>query len=128
MHKPKTLIIDDDPMTCSLLETVLQMENIPTVSAQQIKNDDILALINSENPQLIILDFHLGTKETLGYVEAVRADETWHTLPILMTSGIDYREKCLEAGADDFLQKPFDWQEIIERIHKISSEFKQQEV
>lgn len=128
MDNQKVLIIDDDPMTCRLLETVLQMENFQTASAYQIKDENILALINIEGPQLLILDFHLGTKETIAYVEAIRADERWHTLPILMTSGINYREKCLKAGANDFMLKPFDWREIIECINKIINDLVQQEV
>ena len=119
MKNTKILVIDDDPMTCKLLETVLQMENFQTVSAHRIEDDNILALIDAEKPQVVILDFHLGSRETIVYVEDIRADDKWRTLPILMTSGIDYREKCLEAGANDFMLKPFDWREVIKRINKL---------
>lgn len=119
MKNAKILVIDDDPMTCKLLETVLQMENFQTVSAHRIEDENILALIDAEKPQVVILDFHLGSRETIVYVEDIRADDKWRTLPILMTSGIDYREKCLEAGANDFMLKPFDWREVIKRINKL---------
>ena len=128
MENLKILVIDDDPMTCSLLETVLGMENFQTVSTSHIKNEDVLALLNQENPQLIILDYHLGGEETIADVKVIRADETWHTLPILMTSGIDYKQKCLDAGANGFVLKPFDWREIVDHVVKIRNDIIQQEV
>jgi len=128
METLKILVIDDDPMTCSLLETVLGMENFQTVSTSHIKNEDVLALLNQENPQLIILDYHLGGEETIADVKVIRADATWHTLPILMTSGIDYKQKCLDAGANGFVLKPFDWREIVDHVVKIRNDIIQQEV
>ena len=122
MENLKILVIDDDPLTCTLLETVLAMENFQTVSTNQIKNKDIVALLNQVKPQLIVLDYHLGGEETIADVRAIRADETWRTLPILMTSGINYKQQCLNAGANDFVLKPFDWQDIVGHIKKIRND------
>ncbi|MCB0179821.1 MAG: response regulator, partial [Anaerolineae bacterium] len=108
--------------------TVLGMENFQTVSTSHIKNEDVLALLNQENPQLIILDYHLGGEETIADVKVIRADESWHTLPILMTSGIDYKQKCLDAGANGFVLKPFDWREIVDHVVKLRNDIIQQEV
>lgn len=127
MENLKILVIDDDPLTCTLLETVLAMENFQTVSTSQIKNKDIVALLNQVKPQLIILDYHLGGEETIADLKAIRANDTWHTLPVLMTSGIDYKQKCLNAGANDFVLKPFDWQTIIDHVNKIKNDSIQQE-
>jgi len=117
MENIKVLVIDDDLMTCSLLETILQMENYQTVSANSIEN--ILSLLDQEKPHILILDFHLGTKETLELVPIIRADADWRHLPILMTSAIDLRQDCLEAGANGFILKPFNWQEMTKIISKI---------
>ena len=121
MTSPKILIVDDDVITCGLLETVLQLENYPTTSVSKIENEDIISLLNSENPQILILDFHLGAKETTEYVTTIRNSSDWKQLPILMASAIDRRRECLEAGANEFILKPFDWQEmtkIVNRIHQ----------
>ena len=120
MENLKVLVIDDDPMTCSLLETILQMENYQTVSANSIEN--ILSLLDQEKPHILILDFHLGTKETLEQVPIIRADADWRHLPILMTSAIDLRQDCLEAGANGFILKPFNWQEMMKIISKIRND------
>jgi DNA-binding response OmpR family regulator len=129
MENLKVLVIDDDPMTCNLVETMLQMENYQTVSANHIDSDKgILPILDKVKPNMLILDFHLGSLETLRYATAIRSNETWQHLPILMTSAIDRRQNCLEAGANDFILKPFDWQEMTERINKMRNGFIHQEV
>lgn len=119
METLKVLVIDDDATTCSLLETILQMENYQTASANLIKDGDIVALLDKENPHILILDFHLGSKETLEFVMAIRATTEWQHLPILMTSAIDRRHHCLQVGANDFILKPFDWQIMTQAVNAI---------
>ena len=124
----KILVIDDDPTTCNLLETVLQLEAFHTSAVSTIGVDGIVPLLHLERPQILVLDFHLDGKEALEYIAAIRADPVWEDLPILITSAIDRRQDCLDAGADDFILKPFNWQEIIERIHRIRNNSIQKEV
>lgn len=117
MAMVKVLIIDDDPMTCSLLETILQLENYQTASATSFGN--ILTLLDKERPHILVLDFHLGAGETLEQVPLIRANAAWQHLPIVMASAIDRRQDCLAAGATDFLLKPFNWQEMTKTINHI---------
>ncbi len=119
MESLKVLVIDDDATTCSLLETVLQMENYQTASTNKIENGDIMAVLNNERPDMLILDFHLGAIETLEYVTVIRANANWQRLPILMASAIDRRQECLKAGANEFILKPFNWQEMTQIINKL---------
>ena len=115
----KVLVIDDDPTTCKLLETVLQLEDFQTSAVSTIGANGIIPLLQIETPQILVLDFHLDGTEALEYIVAIRADPVWEDLPILVTSAIDRRQDCIDAGADDFVLKPFNWQEIIERINRI---------
>ncbi|MBE7551937.1 MAG: response regulator [Anaerolineales bacterium] len=117
METVKILIIDDDPTTCSLLETILQMENYQSASATSF--DNILTLLDKERPHILILDFHLGMGETLKQVLLIRANPAWQHLPVVMTSGIDRRQDCLAAGATAFILKPFNWQEMTQTINHI---------
>jgi DNA-binding response OmpR family regulator len=130
MPNPKflVLVIDDDTMTCSLIEAILQMENYRTVSANKIGQGGIIALLNEKKPDMLILDFYLGTTATLDYVTAIRASQAWRKLPILMTSAIDHHQVCLEAGANQFLLKPFDWFDITERVNRMRDNLIYQEV
>jgi len=117
MKTVKILIIDDDPTTCSLLETILQLENYQAASATGF--DNILTLLDKEQPHILILDFHLGAGETLKQVPLIRANPAWQHLPVVMTSGIDRRQDCLAAGATEFILKPFDWREMTRMINYI---------
>jgi DNA-binding response OmpR family regulator len=124
----KVLVIDDDKVTCNLLETVLQLENFQTASASKIANSDIIALLNQEAPHFLILDFHLNGEEALKYIASVRNNPGWQLLPIIITSAIDRRRDCLVAGANEFVLKPFNWQEIIESINRVRAQVIEQEV
>ena len=115
----KILVIDDDPMTCQLLETFLQMENFQTSSLTSVHNGGLIPILEQEKPDVLVLDVHLVSYETLEDVKRIRATEQWHTLPIIMTSAIDYSRKCREAGANDFILKPFNWQDVTHRINSI---------
>ena len=128
MTNPKLLVIDDDPMTCRLIEMVLQMEDYRTTSVNYIGEEGIIAILNDKEPDMVILDIHLGSKETLEELRAIRTSRNWRKLPILMTSAIDRRQASLQAGANDFILKPFDWQVLLERVNKMRDNFIYQEV
>lgn len=122
------MVIDDDAMTCNLIETVLKMEGYQTASINRIESNNILLLLEKEHPDLILLDVHLGSQETIQFVQGIRASKKWSLLPIIMTSAIDYRQTCLAAGATDFFVKPFKWDDITNRINSILSDSIYQEV
>jgi DNA-binding response OmpR family regulator len=115
----KVLVIDDDPTTCNLLETVLQMESFQAATASTIGDEGIISLLQLETPQILVLDFHLDGKEALEYISSIRCDSTWKDLPIVITSAIDRGQDCLQAGANGFILKPFNMQEIIESINQV---------
>ena len=122
MESLKITIIDDDSATCSLLKTILELDNHHIAIANKIENQDIIGLLEQEQPDFLILDYHLGGTITLDFVRLIRASSAWRHIAILMISAIDYSQRCLEAGANGFLLKPFDWQEIPQMVNKISSE------
>lgn len=108
MPNRKVLIIDDDPIICDLVETVLRLEQFDASSKTYIPAGNIIGLLEQELPQLLILDYHLQAENTIEYLPIIRANQDWQEVLILMASGIDCRAECLAAGADGFLLKPFD--------------------
>ena len=127
MKNVNVLVVDDDPMTCNLIETILQMESYQTSSINQIDERGIVALLDEHQPDIVIIDFHLGPQEALRYVVDIRASERWQQLPILVTSAIDRRRDSLAAGANDFILKPFNWQDITRSINKLRDDIVCQE-
>jgi CheY-like chemotaxis protein len=119
MSRLKILVIDDDSTTCHLIETILHMEGYETASTNVIANEDIISLLNQEQPDILILDFHLGSDETLEHVATIRKGEKWSSLPVIMTSGINRQQDCRAAGASDFVLKPFNWQDMTKIVNRI---------
>lgn len=115
----KVLIIDDDNATCDLLETMLQLEDYDTATAGKVQNNDIISLLNQTSPDFLILDYHLQAQDTVIYTQAIRADATWNALPVVMTSAIDRRRQCMAAGANEFILKPFNWEQFIAIVEKV---------
>jgi two-component system phosphate regulon response regulator PhoB len=122
MRPLKILIIDDDPTTCALLKTTLEMEGHQTSAAHQVEGEDILLLLRNEKPDVLFLDYYLESGETLKHLATIRNDPDWKNLSILMTSAIDHSQDCLEAGANSFILKPFNWEEITEMINEIRNQ------
>jgi DNA-binding response OmpR family regulator len=122
MTSLKLLIVDDDPTTCTLLATTLELEGYQTAIVYHIANDDIIAPLTQHHPDILFLDFYLGSHETLPYLTAIRQNDTWQRLPILMTSAIDHAPDCLSAGATDFILKPFNWDDMTQKIHAIRNQ------
>jgi DNA-binding response OmpR family regulator len=120
MEPLKILIIEDDPTTCTLLKTTLEMEGYQTAIVHTLENEDIISLLKKEKPDILFLDFYLGAQQTLPYLNLVRQDADWQHLPILMTSAIDHGQDCLAAGAHDFILKPFNWDDLIRKISEVS--------
>lgn len=101
----KILLAEDDHTMIALLRTLLNMEGFE-VSVADV-DEDIPALILREKPDVLFMDVHLGQHSGLEFVESIRKDPQFADLRIIMTSGLNLREECLERGANDFILKPF---------------------
>jgi CheY-like chemotaxis protein len=110
----KILLIDDDPTMLSLLTTLLEIEGFTT--AQWKGEPDILQLVKDAAPDVILLDVNLKTASGFDVITAVRADTGLAHTSVIMSSGMDYREKCLALGANDFLLKPYMPDDLINLI------------
>ena len=119
MGPVKILIVEDDPTTCTLLKTTFEMEGYQAIVAYSVEDDDVISLLNEQKPDILLLDYHLGSRDTLEYVTAVRGSSDWQHLPILMTSAIDRSQACLQAGASNFILKPFNWDDLTKTIGEI---------
>jgi DNA-binding response OmpR family regulator len=101
----KILLAEDDHTMVALLQTLLNMEGFEVTTADM--DADVPALIGRDKPDVLFMDVHLGQQNGLDVVEAIRKNEAFNSLRIVMTSGLDVREECLRRGADEFLMKPF---------------------
>jgi two-component system KDP operon response regulator KdpE len=112
--KPKIIVIEDDPPIRRFLRTALDTRGFDVVEAATGKQGVIEA--NTRKADLIILD--LGLPDMDG-VEVVKAVREWSELPILVLSARSaeaQKIEALDAGADDYLTKPFGLGELLARI------------
>src|SRR5207249_10853519 len=85
--------------------------------ALPISGTKALDAIKQELPDFILLDLGLPDMSGLAVVTRLRRDEKTRSVPILAMSGNSSREKiCLRTGCNDFILKPFDISELLERI------------
>jgi CheY-like chemotaxis protein len=101
----KILLAEDDRTMISLLTTLLKMEGhqVTVLDTQA----DISSIVAQEKPDILLMDIHLGGQNGMDIVETIRKDPANTRLKIVMTSGLDMRDQCLQRGADHFLLKPF---------------------
>ncbi|HIV29666.1 MAG TPA: response regulator transcription factor [Candidatus Pullichristensenella excrementipullorum] len=114
MHKSKILIVEDDPAISNLIRTTLEAHGYQFHAAGT--GESALLEIVSYNPEVIVLD--LGLPDMDG-VDIIRKVRSFSTTPIIVVSArSDDRDKveALDAGADDFLTKPFSIDEFLARL------------
>lgn len=116
----KILIIDDHPETLSIIQRVLQQQGYVVLSARSGFRG--LRLAESENPDLVLVDGMMPEMDGWEVCRRLRADPKLSDIPIIMFTAVDEADKKLagfDAGADDYLTKPTEPDELIERVKTI---------
>ena len=100
----------------ALLKTLLKMEGFETVALDS--EADVPKAVRLEKPDILFMDVHLGRQSGMDIVESIRKDPQIAKVRVVMTSGLNVREECLQRGADDFLLKPFMPSDLIEILQR----------
>ena len=117
MNERKVLVVDDDPGMREVLESILVLENTLVYTAVDGKDavQKTLALM----PDLILLDVNMPKLNGLTFCKAIRAGKETRNIPVIIITSLTAAgrlEECMEAGADDFLGKPFAVEELLIRV------------
>jgi len=113
----KILIVEDDKYTRLIIEKLLTKNNYQVFSATN--GQEALDIINNKNPKVIIADWNMPVLNGLDLCKTVKGNAQFKTIYfILFTAKIslDDRVKGLDAGADDFLIKPTENEELLARV------------
>jgi PleD family two-component response regulator len=121
LHRMKILVVDDDRMTVSLLEKLLQNHGYSRVMGltDSTKTVETCAAFD---PDLVLLDLIMPEMDGFAILEALRSDVSERFLPIVvLTADIteEAKARALEAGATDFLVKPVSQTEALLRIRNL---------
>ncbi|MDE0778596.1 MAG: response regulator transcription factor, partial [Nocardioides sp.] len=113
----RVLVVDDDTQLTRALTSALQREGFESaVASDATSGVEQLAIAE---PDVVVLDLRLPDEDG---VDVVRRLRTWSDVPVLILSGVSdqrRRVEALDAGADDFLQKPFGIEELVARLRAL---------
>jgi len=104
----RILIVDDEVLNLKLLERRLAQMDYKTLSATS--GHQALELLGRETIDAVMLDVQMPEMNGFEVLRAIRADERWRTLPVLMLSADGSQatvDQCYQDGADDYLVKPY---------------------
>ena len=114
MNKPLILVVEDDPSVQNLITTTLKTNDYRYVVAPN--GSTAIMEATSHNPEIILLDLGLPDMDGVQVIQTVRS---WSNTPIIVISArSEDNDKihALDAGADDYLTKPFSVEELLARL------------
>lgn len=114
----KIVVVDDDQVFRQLLMTILQLEGHEAVAV--VEPEAIVTTVRRERPALVLMDIHIGNRDTVATLRDLKGDAELGSIPVLMTSGMDRGKECLDAGADGFVLKPFRPSEMLAKIKELT--------
>ncbi len=117
MSKQKILLAEDDYTMVSLLTTLLKMEGYEVVSLNA--DDDVLSGVREHMPDVLIMDVHLFSQSGLDILEKLRDSSDVANVRVLMSSGSNVQEECMNKGADGFLMKPYMPDDLFKLLRKV---------
>ncbi|MEJ2535719.1 MAG: response regulator, partial [Calditrichia bacterium] len=117
----KILVVDDEPSFHKLLTAKFRKDNFEIISC--LKSKEAIPKIREISPDLVLMDLMMPDEDGLSLTRRIRQVHPEPYLPIIVVtakqSAKDVRE-ALEAGADDYIKKPFDFEELEARINNIA--------
>ncbi|HVO94655.1 MAG TPA: response regulator, partial [Terriglobales bacterium] len=114
---PRILAVDDNKQNLTLLERALTSAQYEVITAED--GPTALKLIDSEAPDLVLLDVMMPVMSGYEVCKRIRANEATCLLPVVMLTALTDvadRIRGIEAGADDFLSKPVNREELLTRV------------
>ena len=114
MNKPTILVVEDDTPVRNLMVTTLKTHDYKYLTAA--KGSEAILLASSHNPDVVFLDLGLPDMDGMNVIRQIRS---WSNMPIIVISARSEDQdkiEALDAGADDYLTKPFSVEELLARL------------
>ncbi|MBI3219575.1 MAG: response regulator transcription factor [Bacteroidetes bacterium] len=117
--KPYLLVVDDEPALRLLLAAYFKKQYEVLLAEN---GEQALEMLTLSKPQAMVVDISMDGMDGLSLIRELRSSSQWYHIPILVLSGNDTsgdRITALRAGADDYLVKPFNPEELEVRLENI---------
>ncbi|MEW5892360.1 MAG: response regulator [Pseudomonadota bacterium] len=120
MNSHTVVVVEDDEVIAYLLEFILKREGYEAVRAKDGR--EALDLIQTlPAPSLVLLDVMLPYSDGFQLIQAIRANPAWRDVPIVMLTVKSHEQdivRALDSGANDYILKPFQPNELLARIRR----------
>lgn len=116
----RILVVDDQRANVEMMEGILQARGYQVITAPS--GDAALEQVRAVNPDLVVSDILMPGMDGYELCRRLRAQAATALLPVILVTSLgatDERVKGLEAGADDFLAKPVNWEELFARVRSL---------
>lgn len=120
MTKPAILVMDDESILRLLLSKLLG--NKYNVTVKENGAEGVEWLQEGNKPDLVITDQHMPGLDGYGFLKYIRSKQDFNNVPVIMLSAMEETEeklKCLSLGANDFLTKPLNIEQLKESIENL---------
>lgn len=113
----KILVIDDDKGILEAVRAILEFDGFEVETTDRSEYIDHMEEPNL--PQVILVDFLLSGKDGKNVIKQLKKDSIKSKIPVIMLSAHPEAERAAtEAGADDFISKPFEMDDLLKKIKK----------
>lgn len=114
----KIMIADDDPGIVDAIEMLLEFEGYEVSST--VDGSTVLDM-KDELPDLLLLDIWMSGEDGRDICKKLKNESLTKNIPVIMISASrDIKESAMESGADDFLAKPFEMNELLKKISDLT--------
>ena len=120
MGKLTVLVIDDDPVILELLRVNFEIEGFDVICAKD--GDEGLLRAQNDHPDVVISDIMMPRRDGLQLLADLKEGPDTQDLPVILLSAKAQKtevQQGLELGADDYITKPFDPLELIDRLNAV---------
>ncbi|MEP6750357.1 MAG: response regulator [Bacteroidota bacterium] len=112
----RVLVADDDPAILDVMRMMLEFEGYEVITAQ---NGTAILNMEAELPDLLLLDIWMSGTDGRDICRQLKQSEKTNKIPIVLVSASkDIEKSAREAGANDFIAKPFEMNELLQKIEK----------
>ena len=122
MPPPTVLVVEDDPVILRLLEVNFELEGFSVLLAHD--GAEGIKVARAERPDVIITDIMMPKTSGLELVTTLKGDDATSGIPIILLSAKAQTSDLkvgIEAGADDYITKPFEPLDLVDRVNALLS-------